>query len=158
MRVFIIWYKSFILNDNPQGETRNLEIHISNIKKDMTIIFIELHRLSESLNSRVESWQKSSSQSRINNYSQGIKEKLQLGEKRGERRGVKEMVSMKLQKRLAANVLKCGREKVWLHPNEVNKEFNEISMTNNSQNIIKVVKDGFVIKKSTKIHSRSHVG
>ena len=127
-----------------------LEIHISNIQEDMTRIFIELHRLSESRNSRVESWQGSPSQSRINNYSQGIKEKLQLGEKRGERRGIKEMVSMKLQKRLAADVLKCGREKVWLDPNEVNKEFNEISMTNNSQNIRKVVKDGFVIKSQLK--------
>lgn len=36
------------------------------------------------------------------------------------------MVSLKLQKRLAASVLKCGRGKVWLDPNEVN----EISMAN----------------------------
>ena len=34
------------------------------------------------------------------------------------------MVSLKLQKRLASSVLKCGRGKVWLDPNEVN----EISM------------------------------
>jgi len=38
------------------------------------------------------------------------------------------MVSLKLQKRLAASVLKCGRGKVWLDPNEVN----EISMANSS--------------------------
>ncbi|KAI3718074.1 hypothetical protein L6452_18921 [Arctium lappa] len=37
-----------------------------------------------------------------------------------------EMVSLKLQKRLAASVLKCGRGKVWLDPNEGN----EISMAN----------------------------
>ncbi|XP_065043375.1 pumilio homolog 24-like isoform X2 [Musa acuminata AAA Group] len=36
------------------------------------------------------------------------------------------MVSLKLQKRLAASVLKCGRGKVWLDPNEVS----EISMAN----------------------------
>lgn len=36
------------------------------------------------------------------------------------------MVSLKLQKRLAASVLKCGGGKVWLDPNEVN----EISMAN----------------------------
>lgn len=36
------------------------------------------------------------------------------------------MVSLKLQKRLAASVLKCGLRKVWLDPNEVN----EISMAN----------------------------
>ena len=36
------------------------------------------------------------------------------------------MVSLKLQKRLAASILKCGRGKVWLDPNEGN----EISMAN----------------------------
>ena len=44
------------------------------------------------------------------------------------------MVSLKLQKRLAASVLKCGRGKVWLDPNETN----EISMANSRQNIRKV--------------------
>ncbi|KAK4767127.1 hypothetical protein SAY86_014877 [Trapa natans] len=63
----------------------------------------------------------------------------------------REMVSLKLQKRLAASVLKCGRGKVWLDPNEVN----EISMANSRQNIRKLVKDGFIIRKPTKIHSRS---
>merc|ERR1711904_414240 len=61
------------------------------------------------------------------------------------------MVSLKLQKRLAAEVLKCGKRKVWLDPNEVN----EISMANSRQNIRKLVKDGFVIKKPENIHSRS---
>ncbi|CAI9300396.1 unnamed protein product [Lactuca saligna] len=63
----------------------------------------------------------------------------------------REMVSLKLQKRLAASVLKCGRGKVWLDPNEGN----EISMANSRQNIRKLVKDGFIIRKPTKIHSRS---
>lgn len=36
------------------------------------------------------------------------------------------MVSLKLQKRLAASVLKCGQGKVWLDPNEVS----DISMAN----------------------------
>lgn len=31
------------------------------------------------------------------------------------------MVSLKLQKRLAASVLKCGKRKVWLDPNEINE-------------------------------------
>lgn len=39
------------------------------------------------------------------------------------------MVSLKLQKRLAADILACGRNKVWLDPNEVN----EISMANSSE-------------------------
>ena len=35
-------------------------------------------------------------------------------------------VSLLLQKRLASSVLKCGKRKIWLDPNEVN----EISMAN----------------------------
>jgi hypothetical protein len=42
------------------------------------------------------------------------------------------MVSLKLQKRLASSVLKCGKGKVWLDPNEVN----EISMANSRENPI----------------------
>ncbi|KAG6488443.1 hypothetical protein ZIOFF_049686 [Zingiber officinale] len=69
----------------------------------------------------------------------------------GKGKGGRVMVSLKLQKRLSASVLKCGRGKVWLDPNEVN----EISMANSRQNIRKLVKDGFIIRKPTKIHSRS---
>ncbi|KAM3344493.1 hypothetical protein P3S68_024202 [Capsicum galapagoense] len=61
------------------------------------------------------------------------------------------MVLLKLQKWLAASVLTCGRGKVWLDPNEGN----EISMANSHQNMRKLVKDGFIIRKPTKIHSRS---
>merc|ERR1712054_753534 len=64
-----------------------------------------------------------------------------------------EMVSLKLQKRLAASVLKCGKRKIWLDPNEVN----EISMANSRLNIRKLAKGGLVIKKPTKIHSRYSV-
>merc|ERR1712057_53493 len=60
------------------------------------------------------------------------------------------MVSLKLQKRLAASVLKCGKRKIWLDPNEVN----EISMANSRLNIRKLAKDGLVIKKPCKVHSR----
>ncbi|KAL1511950.1 hypothetical protein AB1Y20_005230 [Prymnesium parvum] len=60
-------------------------------------------------------------------------------------------VSLLLQKRLASSVLKCGKRKVWLDPNEVN----EISMANSRQNIRKLIKDGFVIKKPEKVHSRA---
>merc|ERR1712144_28536 len=60
------------------------------------------------------------------------------------------MVSLKLQKRLAASVLNCGKRKIWLDPNEVN----EISMANSRLNIRKLAKDGLVIKKPVKVHSR----
>jgi len=63
------------------------------------------------------------------------------------------MVSLKLQKRLAASVMKCGKRKIWLDPNEVN----EISMANSRQAIRKLVKDGFIIRKPQKIHSRARV-
>jgi len=52
---------------------------------------------------------------------------------------------------LASSVLKCGKRKIWLDPNEVN----EISMANSRQNIRKLVKDGFVIKKPQNMHSRA---
>ncbi|KAF2573477.1 hypothetical protein F2Q70_00000105, partial [Brassica cretica] len=61
------------------------------------------------------------------------------------------MVSLKIQKRLAASVMKCGKGKVWLDPNESH----DISMANSRQNIRKLVNDGFIIRKPTKIHSRS---
>lgn len=41
------------------------------------------------------------------------------------------MVSLKLQKRLAAGVLKCGKGKVWLDPNEKS----EISMANSRKSL-----------------------
>merc|ERR1712070_19016 len=63
------------------------------------------------------------------------------------------MVSLKLQKRLAASVLKCGKRKIWLDPNEVN----EISMANSRLNIRKLAKDGLVIKKPAKVRSRYSV-
>merc|ERR1711975_82689 len=63
------------------------------------------------------------------------------------------MVSLKLQKRLAASVLKCRKRKIWLDPNEEN----EISMANSRLNIRKLAKDGLVIKKPVKVHSRYSV-
>ncbi|KAJ8919178.1 hypothetical protein NQ315_012164 [Exocentrus adspersus] len=63
------------------------------------------------------------------------------------------MSSLKLQKRLAASVMRCGRKKVWLDPNEVN----EIANTNSRQNIRKLIKDGLIIKKPVAVHSRARV-
>nr|ALS04931.1 60S ribosomal protein L19 [Pseudodiaptomus poplesia] len=63
------------------------------------------------------------------------------------------MSSLKLQKRLAASVMKCGKNKVWLDPNEIS----EIANANSRQNIRKLKKDGLVIKKPVAVHSRSRV-
>uniref|UniRef100_A0A5S6R3T4 Ribosomal protein L19 n=1 Tax=Trichuris muris TaxID=70415 RepID=A0A5S6R3T4_TRIMR len=60
------------------------------------------------------------------------------------------MSNLRLQKRLAAAVMKCGKNKVWLDPNEAN----EISNANSRQNIRHLVKDGLIIKKPVAVHSR----
>eukprot|EP00927_Polykrikos_kofoidii_P011345 TRINITY_DN1479_c0_g1_i1.p1 TRINITY_DN1479_c0_g1~~TRINITY_DN1479_c0_g1_i1.p1 ORF type:complete len:187 (-),score=42.89 TRINITY_DN1479_c0_g1_i1:102-662(-) len=60
---------------------------------------------------------------------------------------------MKLQKRLAASVKKCGRGRIWLDPNEAS----EISMANSRFNIRKLIKDGLIIRKAVKMHSRARV-
>merc|ERR1712125_279898 len=54
-------------------------------------------------------------------------------------------VSLKLQKRLAASVLKCGQRKIWLDPNEVG----DISTANSRNNVRKLIKEPAVV------HSRS---
>ena len=61
------------------------------------------------------------------------------------------MVSLKLQKRLAASVLKCGKKKVWIDPNETS----EVGLANSRQNIRKLIKDGLIFKKPQVVHSRS---
>jgi len=63
------------------------------------------------------------------------------------------MVSLKLQKRLAASVKKCGKNRIWMDPNEAS----EISMANSRLNIRKLIKDGLIIRKPVKIHSRARV-
>merc|ERR1712087_205736 len=60
------------------------------------------------------------------------------------------MVNLRLQKRLAASVLKCGRRKIWLDPNEMN----EVGMANTRTAVRKLIRDGFIIRKPQKIHSR----
>ncbi|XP_065345776.1 large ribosomal subunit protein eL19-like [Cloeon dipterum] len=63
------------------------------------------------------------------------------------------MSSLKLQKRLASSVMRCGKKKVWLDPNEIN----EIANANSRQNIRKLIKDGLIIKKPVAVHSRARV-
>ncbi|KAJ2850125.1 hypothetical protein IWW36_002124 [Coemansia brasiliensis] len=54
------------------------------------------------------------------------------------------------QKRLASSILKCGKRKVWIDPNEVS----EISQANSRQDIRKLVKSGLIFKKPQVSHSR----
>lgn len=61
------------------------------------------------------------------------------------------MVSLRLQKRLAANIFGCGKRKVWLDPNEST----EISIANSRMMIRRLIKDGLIIRRPIKLHSRS---
>jgi len=61
------------------------------------------------------------------------------------------MGTLRSQKRLAAKVLKCGKNKIWLDPNETN----EISNANSRQNIRKLIKNGLIIRKPVAVHSRA---
>lgn len=60
------------------------------------------------------------------------------------------MTGLRLQKRLASSVLRCGKKKIWLDPNEAQ----EISNANSRQAVRKLVKDGLIIRKPMAIHSR----
>jgi len=63
---------------------------------------------------------------------------------------VVEMVTLKLQKRLAASILDVGKGKVWLDPAEVSN----ISQANSRKDIRKLIDDGLIIRKPQTIHSR----
>merc|ERR1711990_1166023 len=61
------------------------------------------------------------------------------------------MAFLRLQKRLAATVLKVGKKRVWIDPNETN----EVALANSRKNIRKLYKDGLIVKRQVGMHSRS---
>merc|ERR1712022_15373 len=61
------------------------------------------------------------------------------------------MAFLRLQKRLAAAVLKCGKKRVWIDPNECS----EVALANSRKNIRKLYKDGLIMRRQVHIHSRS---
>merc|ERR1712066_419367 len=62
-----------------------------------------------------------------------------------------DMSALILQKRLAAAVMKCGRNKVWLDPNENQS----ISNANSRHQVRRLIKDGLIIRKPIAVHSRA---
>jgi len=60
------------------------------------------------------------------------------------------MSSLRVHKRLASSILRCGNKKIWLDPNEAN----EIANANTRQSVRKLIKDGLIIKKPVAVHSR----
>ena len=63
------------------------------------------------------------------------------------------MASLKLQKRLAADVLKVGLKRVWIDPNEIA----EVALANSRKNIRKLFKDGLIMRRQVHMHSRSRI-
>ena len=63
------------------------------------------------------------------------------------------MSNLSFQKRIAASVLSCGRNKIWLDPNESLA----IGNANSRHHVRRLVKDGLIIKKQVAIHSRARV-
>lgn len=63
------------------------------------------------------------------------------------------MVSLVLQKRLAASVLKCGQRKVWLDP----EESSTIGAARTRSVVRRLIKDSTIIKKPAVVHSRARV-
>merc|ERR1712184_106469 len=61
------------------------------------------------------------------------------------------MSNLSLQKRLAAAVLGCGKNKIWLDPNEQLA----IGNANSRHHIRRYLKDGLIIKKQVAVHSRA---
>ena len=63
------------------------------------------------------------------------------------------MSSLRLQKRLAADVLKCGQKRVWIDPNEIA----EVALANSRKNIRKLFKDGLIMRRQVHMHSKSRI-
>ncbi|AMD18717.1 HBL185Cp [Eremothecium sinecaudum] len=61
------------------------------------------------------------------------------------------MANLRTQKRLAASVTGVGKRKIWMDPSETS----EIAQANSRRAIRKLVKAGTIVKKPTRIHSRS---
>ncbi|KAG9392709.1 Ribosomal protein L19/L19e [Carpediemonas membranifera] len=63
------------------------------------------------------------------------------------------MVQLKLQKRLAADILKCGQNRVWIDPTEIN----DVSQASSRQAVRSLIKDRAIVKKQINGVSRFRV-
>ena len=63
------------------------------------------------------------------------------------------MAMLRLQRRLAASVLKCGQKRIWIDPNETS----EVALANSRKNIRKLYKDGLIVRRQVAMHSRTRV-
>ncbi|KAK2960445.1 putative 60S ribosomal protein L19 [Blattamonas nauphoetae] len=58
-----------------------------------------------------------------------------------------------MQKRLAASILDCGIQRIWLDP----QEMSHISMANSRHNVRKMIKEGLIIKRPENSPSRYRI-
>ena len=58
-------------------------------------------------------------------------------------------VSTKIQKRLAANILKCGKRRVWIDP----QEQSEVSSANTRASVKNLIKNHTITRKNTNANS-----
>ncbi|KAM0673459.1 60S ribosomal protein L19 [Gurleya vavrai] len=63
------------------------------------------------------------------------------------------MTSLKTIRRLASEILDCGRNKVWLDPNEHLRLTSALTR----QKVNELIQDNLIIKKPNAMHSRFHV-
>ena len=63
------------------------------------------------------------------------------------------MPNLTHQKRVASEVLKCGRNRIWLDPNETS----EIALANSRKQIRKLFKDGLIMRRRMAPHSRYRI-
>jgi len=61
------------------------------------------------------------------------------------------MSNLKLQTRLAAEILDCGKRRVWIDP----EELTQVGVANSRQAIRRLIKDNVIIRKPVKSHSRA---
>ena len=60
------------------------------------------------------------------------------------------MVTLTNQRRLAASILKCGKNKVWIDGTELA----DVRLASSRKHIRKMVRDGYIRKKNDVVHSR----
>ena len=63
------------------------------------------------------------------------------------------MAFLRLQKRLAASVLKCGRKRVWIDPNETS----EVALANSRKSFLATVEPTSSIPNQTLKRRHSHL-
>jgi len=61
------------------------------------------------------------------------------------------MSNLRLQTRLAADILDCGKRRVWIDP----EELTQVGVANSRQAIRRLIKDNVIIRKPVKSHSRA---